>query len=178
MGGWGWGVMTWLEVRGVSDRGLHFDSTLSFKNQKQCGLGGVMGGWGWGVMTWLEVRGVSDLGLHFDSTLSFKNQKQCGLGGGMGGWGWGVMTWLEVRGVSDLGWKRGQKFQWGLNSVTVHGQVSCWLLTGIVVFQVRLAASVATRQFLVSLPTEEARQKFYPILIPRMCLNRYAATWN
>ncbi|KAK7103966.1 uncharacterized protein [Littorina saxatilis] len=39
--------------------------------------------------------------------------------------------------------------------------------------QVRLAGSVATRQFLVSLPTEEARQKFYPTLIPRMCLNRY-----
>ncbi|KAH9503018.1 hypothetical protein Btru_072633 [Bulinus truncatus] len=39
--------------------------------------------------------------------------------------------------------------------------------------QVRMAGSVATRQFLTSLPTEEAREKFYPILIPRMCLNRY-----
>ncbi|KAK7507023.1 hypothetical protein BaRGS_00001874 [Batillaria attramentaria] len=39
--------------------------------------------------------------------------------------------------------------------------------------QVRLAGSVATRQFLLSLPSEEARQKFYPALIPQMCLNRY-----
>ncbi|XP_076463710.1 uncharacterized protein LOC143295909 [Babylonia areolata] len=39
--------------------------------------------------------------------------------------------------------------------------------------QVRMAASTATRQFLVSLPTAEARENFYPMLIPRMCLNRY-----
>ena len=39
--------------------------------------------------------------------------------------------------------------------------------------QVRLAASVATRKFLHSLPSEEARDQFYSILIPRMCLNRY-----
>lgn len=39
--------------------------------------------------------------------------------------------------------------------------------------QVRLAGSVATRQFLLSLPSEEARQKFYPALIAQMCLNRY-----
>jgi len=39
--------------------------------------------------------------------------------------------------------------------------------------QVRMAGSVATRQFLTSLPNDEARAKFYPALIPRMCLNRY-----
>jgi len=39
--------------------------------------------------------------------------------------------------------------------------------------QVRMAGSVATRQFLTSLPSEESRSKFYPMLIPRMCLNRY-----
>lgn len=39
--------------------------------------------------------------------------------------------------------------------------------------QVRLASSVATRKFLQSLPSDEARQKFYPVLLPRMCLNRY-----
>lgn len=39
--------------------------------------------------------------------------------------------------------------------------------------QVRLAASVATRKFLHSLPSEEAKDQFYSILIPRMCLNRY-----
>ncbi|XP_064602415.1 uncharacterized protein LOC135468221 [Liolophura sinensis] len=39
--------------------------------------------------------------------------------------------------------------------------------------QVRLAASIATRKFLQSLPSDEIRGQFYPVLIPRMCLNRY-----
>ena len=39
--------------------------------------------------------------------------------------------------------------------------------------QVRLAASVAARNFLLSLPNNEARQLFFPQLLPRMCLNRY-----
>ncbi|KAL3873788.1 hypothetical protein ACJMK2_036873 [Sinanodonta woodiana] len=37
---------------------------------------------------------------------------------------------------------------------------------------VRLASSVATGNFLQCLPSEEARQQFYPVLLPRMCLNR------
>lgn len=43
----------------------------------------------------------------------------------------------------------------------------------IVLSQVRLASSVAARQFLVGLPSEEARQQFYPTLLPPLCLNRY-----
>ncbi|XP_064622843.1 uncharacterized protein LOC135485045 [Lineus longissimus] len=39
--------------------------------------------------------------------------------------------------------------------------------------QVRLAASVATRKFLQSLPDDGSRAKFYADLLPRMCLNRY-----
>ncbi|XP_067011656.1 uncharacterized protein [Anabrus simplex] len=39
--------------------------------------------------------------------------------------------------------------------------------------QVRLAASVAARKFLMSLPDDKAREIFYPELLPRMCLNRY-----
>ncbi|GAB6021645.1 hypothetical protein CHUAL_004229 [Chamberlinius hualienensis] len=39
--------------------------------------------------------------------------------------------------------------------------------------QVRLAASVATRQFLLSIPNEQDRELFYPELLPKMCLNRY-----
>ncbi|KAL0266896.1 UNVERIFIED_CONTAM: hypothetical protein PYX00_009320 [Menopon gallinae] len=39
--------------------------------------------------------------------------------------------------------------------------------------QVRLAASVAARSFLLSLPNNGARQLFYPQLLPQMCLNRY-----
>lgn len=39
--------------------------------------------------------------------------------------------------------------------------------------QVRLAASVAARNFLLSLPNNEARHLFFPQLLPRMCLNRY-----
>ncbi|WAR18431.1 hypothetical protein MAR_000269 [Mya arenaria] len=39
--------------------------------------------------------------------------------------------------------------------------------------QVRLASSVATRKFLQSLPSDEARHQFFPVLLPRMCLNRY-----
>ncbi|XP_066947983.1 uncharacterized protein [Macrobrachium rosenbergii] len=38
--------------------------------------------------------------------------------------------------------------------------------------QVRLAASVASRKFLLSLPPS-AREKFFPLLLPRLCLNRY-----
>lgn len=37
--------------------------------------------------------------------------------------------------------------------------------------KVRLAASHATRNFLISLP-ESAREHFYPDLLPRICLNR------
>ena len=38
--------------------------------------------------------------------------------------------------------------------------------------QVRLAASVATRQFLQTLPNSESRERFYPKILPAMCLNR------
>ncbi|ROT82029.1 uncharacterized protein [Penaeus vannamei] len=38
--------------------------------------------------------------------------------------------------------------------------------------QVRLASSVATRKFLMSLPAA-ARERFFPVLLPRLCLNRY-----
>jgi len=38
--------------------------------------------------------------------------------------------------------------------------------------QVRLASSTATRAFLLSLDREERRQ-FYPVILPRLCLNRY-----
>jgi len=38
--------------------------------------------------------------------------------------------------------------------------------------QVRLASSTACRQFLLSLSETERRQ-FYPVLLPRLCLNRY-----
>lgn len=41
--------------------------------------------------------------------------------------------------------------------------------------QVRLSASVAARNFLLSLPNNDSRQLFYPKLLPRMCLNRYYA---
>ncbi|CAL1530399.1 unnamed protein product [Lymnaea stagnalis] len=62
------------------------------------------------------------------------------------------------------------------NAIYRHGEVfSEYLGKGLADnwSQVRMAGSVATRQFLTSLPTEEAREKFYSILIPRMCLNRY-----
>ncbi|GFO50484.1 Arm repeat-containing protein, partial [Plakobranchus ocellatus] len=62
------------------------------------------------------------------------------------------------------------------NSIYRHGKVFAeYLGKGLADnwSQVRMAGSVATRQFLVSLPSDEAREKFYPTLIPRMCLNRY-----
>ena len=42
--------------------------------------------------------------------------------------------------------------------------------------QVRLAASVATRQFLQTLPNSESRERFYPKILPAMCLNRLDIT--
>lgn len=39
--------------------------------------------------------------------------------------------------------------------------------------QVRLAASEATRKFLLSFTNEEDREAFYPEILPQMCLNRY-----
>ncbi|XP_046749618.1 uncharacterized protein LOC124413223 isoform X2 [Diprion similis] len=39
--------------------------------------------------------------------------------------------------------------------------------------QVRLAASVATRKFLVALPMAKSREAYYPELLPKICLNRY-----
>lgn len=61
------------------------------------------------------------------------------------------------------------------NAIFRHGdQFSEYLARGLADnwSQVRLAASVATRKFLESIHTEEAREPFYPALIPRMCLNR------
>lgn len=43
---------------------------------------------------------------------------------------------------------------------------------------VRLAASVAVRRFLLALPNNNSRQAFYPLLLPRMCLNRYCKEHN
>ena len=39
--------------------------------------------------------------------------------------------------------------------------------------QVRMASSVATRQFLVHLQTTELKETYLPTLVPAMCLNRY-----
>ena len=39
--------------------------------------------------------------------------------------------------------------------------------------QVRLSASVACRQLLLSVADAERREEFYPTLLPRLCLNRY-----
>ncbi|RUS87848.1 hypothetical protein EGW08_004381 [Elysia chlorotica] len=62
------------------------------------------------------------------------------------------------------------------NSIYRHGKTfSEYLGKGLADnwSQVRMAGSVATRQFLNSLPSDEIREKFYPSLIPQMCLNRY-----
>ena len=40
--------------------------------------------------------------------------------------------------------------------------------------QVRMAASIATRQFLTHLTSSEAKQLYLPLLLPAMCLNRYS----
>ncbi|KAK3733797.1 hypothetical protein QZH41_015115, partial [Actinostola sp. cb2023] len=61
------------------------------------------------------------------------------------------------------------------NAIVQHGdQFADYLKKGLSDnwSQVRLAASMATRQFLQTLPTE-ARERFYPKLLPAMCLNRY-----
>ncbi|KAK6182480.1 hypothetical protein SNE40_010161 [Patella caerulea] len=74
--------------------------------------------------------------------------------------------------VSDS--ERGQHLEG--NAIYQHGeQFADYLGRGLSDnwSQVRLAGSVATRRFLTSLPSDEAREKFYPILLPRMCLNRY-----
>ncbi|XP_071507896.1 uncharacterized protein [Diadema antillarum] len=62
------------------------------------------------------------------------------------------------------------------NTILQHGdQLAHHLALGLADnwSQVRLAASTATRHFLLNLPTESARQRFYPTLLPRLCLNRY-----
>ncbi|XP_050404936.1 uncharacterized protein LOC126820858 [Patella vulgata] len=74
--------------------------------------------------------------------------------------------------VSDS--ERGQHLEG--NAIYQHGeQFADYLGRGLSDnwSQVRLAGSVATRRFLTSLPSDERREKFYPILLPRMCLNRY-----
>ena len=40
--------------------------------------------------------------------------------------------------------------------------------------QVRLSASVACRELLASASDEAAREIFYPVVLPRLCLNRYS----
>nr|XP_054758807.1 uncharacterized protein LOC129264874 [Lytechinus pictus] len=63
-----------------------------------------------------------------------------------------------------------------INTILVHGdQLAYHFAKGLADnwSQVRLAASTATRQFLVNLPNAAAHQRFFPALLPRMCLNRY-----
>ncbi|CAG0878691.1 unnamed protein product [Darwinula stevensoni] len=65
------------------------------------------------------------------------------------------------------------------NPLCVYGEEFCQhLAKGLADnwSQVRFAASVATRKFLISLPSKDAQAKFFPALIPRMCLNRYYMT--
>ncbi|CAH3155687.1 unnamed protein product [Porites evermanni] len=62
------------------------------------------------------------------------------------------------------------------NAILKHGeQFADYLKKGLSDnwSQVRLAASVATRQFLQTLPNSESRERFYPKILPAMCLNRY-----
>lgn len=62
------------------------------------------------------------------------------------------------------------------NSILKHGeQFADYLKKGLSDnwSQVRLAASVATREFLQTLPDSESRERFYPKILPAMCLNRY-----
>ncbi|XP_078673655.1 uncharacterized protein LOC144912352 [Branchiostoma floridae x Branchiostoma belcheri] len=62
------------------------------------------------------------------------------------------------------------------DTILLHGQqLAEHFATGLADnwSQVRMAASVATRKFLLSLPSEEVRKKYYPLLLPRLCLNRY-----
>ncbi|XP_022785332.1 uncharacterized protein LOC111325729 [Stylophora pistillata] len=62
------------------------------------------------------------------------------------------------------------------NAILKHGdQFSDYLKKGLSDnwSQVRLAASVATRQFFQTLPSKESREKFFPKVLPAMCLNRY-----
>jgi len=62
------------------------------------------------------------------------------------------------------------------NAILKHGeQFADYLKRGLSDnwSQVRLAASVATRQFLQTLPDSQSREKFYPKILPAMCLNRY-----
>ncbi|CAH1263660.1 Hypp2742 [Branchiostoma lanceolatum] len=62
------------------------------------------------------------------------------------------------------------------DTILLHGQqLAEHFATGLADnwSQVRMAASVATRKFLLSMPSEEVRKKYYPLLLPRLCLNRY-----
>nr|XP_039248911.1 uncharacterized protein LOC120326658 [Styela clava] len=62
------------------------------------------------------------------------------------------------------------------NSILKYGeQFSTYLAKGLADnwSQVRLASSTAARHFLMSIPDIDIRKKFYPTLLPRLCLNRY-----
>uniref|UniRef100_UPI00358EA03A uncharacterized protein isoform X1 n=1 Tax=Myxine glutinosa TaxID=7769 RepID=UPI00358EA03A len=62
------------------------------------------------------------------------------------------------------------------NAILLHGEQFSQHLSSALAdnwSQVRLAASIATRNFLQSMPSDEDKERFYPSLLPRMCLNRY-----
>lgn len=62
------------------------------------------------------------------------------------------------------------------NSILKYGtQFSEYLAKGLADnwSQVRLASSTAARYFLMSITDKSIREKFYPALLPRLCLNRY-----
>nr|CAD7395536.1 unnamed protein product [Timema poppensis] len=80
--------------------------------------------------------------------------------------------YLFLKNIND----EGRDSVGAVNPIFAYGhEFSRHLATGLADnwSQVRLAASVAARKFLMSLPDDKAREVFFPELLPQMCLNRY-----
>ena len=63
-----------------------------------------------------------------------------------------------------------------LTTLVIHTTYVILYIEFVTFLKVRMSSSVATREFLTHINPKEAREIYFPTLLPAMCLNRYGTT--
>lgn len=80
--------------------------------------------------------------------------------------GFNVLTCVVKNGVISSDTEKKANYQEQISQNLAKGLADNWS-------QVRLASSRATRSFLLTLCDVDSREIYFPVLLPRLCLNRY-----
>jgi len=74
-------------------------------------------------------------------------------------------------------WKLGGAWDWRYCLWVSPSHIIMFLPLVLYVLKVRMSASIATREFLTHIHPKEAREVYFPTLLPAMCLNRCRSSW-